>query len=68
MSVLLHFNSRFFEGGFFLGLVSDFKQKVLSPSGYRALPPSVHMTWRECGSCPLRSLQSGGADNSQSES
>lgn len=30
VSILLHFNSRYFKGFFFLGLISDIKQKVLS--------------------------------------
>lgn len=46
-----------------LGLVSNIKQKVLStPQGTECCqaPEEIYMTWRKRGSCPLRSLQSGG--------
>ena len=72
VSVLLHFNGRFFKG-LSLGLVSNIKQKVLStPQGTECCqaPQKMYTTRRKCGSCPLRSLHAGSgwgwADNSQS--
>lgn len=52
----------------FLGLVSDFKRKVLSPAGYRALRPLSLHDVEKVWFLPLEELTVWGADTSQSKS